>query len=269
MLMDPNNWFQACFRNLWTPVWLDGSLPVVNSLLDSLSQQLASLNDLKPVCREVRLTIYLPVHCLSAWMPEWPTSCLSAVLAVCPPSGCRSSVCEKNDEDRDEEQRAAGARSSAHDGRQSKDQWVFQRGGMNRKWDKTSAPDLWHWQTSRNSGMCSMCSAGNSSDGLTGNRSVWNTSSTEGVVVNCNFPCGSYPKGFNIVQSKSNNAGLYVLRAVLHLCGSVRCSAVWLRSSVCRTLEVFSWRWSPLPTGSPTSGTETLIAAWSCVCCCC
>ncbi|XP_008297125.1 tumor necrosis factor alpha-induced protein 2a isoform X1 [Stegastes partitus] len=37
---------------LWTATWVDGSLPVVDSLLDSLNQQLADLIDLKPACRQ-------------------------------------------------------------------------------------------------------------------------------------------------------------------------------------------------------------------------
>lgn len=43
---------KVCWSQLWTPQWLDGSLPVVSLLLDSLSQQLVNLTDLKPACRE-------------------------------------------------------------------------------------------------------------------------------------------------------------------------------------------------------------------------
>lgn len=102
---------QTSFSHLWTSVWLDGSLPVVDSLLDSLNQQLTDLTDLKPALRQVRLTVYLSVYLLSACL----TACLSAVPAGCPPSGRGPSVCEEDDEDRDEEQRAAGERSSAND----------------------------------------------------------------------------------------------------------------------------------------------------------
>ncbi|XP_016517605.1 tumor necrosis factor alpha-induced protein 2-like [Poecilia formosa] len=37
---------------LWTPPWVDGSLPVVDQLLSFLSQQLADLSDLKPACKQ-------------------------------------------------------------------------------------------------------------------------------------------------------------------------------------------------------------------------
>lgn len=53
-----------CLSRLWTSVWLDGSLPVIDSLLDSLNQQLTHLTDLKPACRQVRLFAGLPI-CLS------------------------------------------------------------------------------------------------------------------------------------------------------------------------------------------------------------
>ncbi|XP_035534138.1 tumor necrosis factor alpha-induced protein 2-like [Morone saxatilis] len=42
---------------LWTSVWLDGSLPVVDSLLDSLNQHLSDLVDLKPACRQSLLCV--------------------------------------------------------------------------------------------------------------------------------------------------------------------------------------------------------------------
>ncbi|KAI3364697.1 hypothetical protein L3Q82_011477, partial [Scortum barcoo] len=44
---------------LWTLAWLDGSLPVVDSLLDYLNQQLADLSDLKPACRQSSLLCVL------------------------------------------------------------------------------------------------------------------------------------------------------------------------------------------------------------------
>ncbi|XP_070843061.1 tumor necrosis factor alpha-induced protein 2-like [Chaetodon trifascialis] len=43
---------KLCFSQLWTSVWLDGSLPVIDSLLDFLNQQLTDLSDLKPGCRQ-------------------------------------------------------------------------------------------------------------------------------------------------------------------------------------------------------------------------
>ncbi|XP_071323389.1 tumor necrosis factor alpha-induced protein 2a isoform X2 [Trachinotus anak] len=48
---------KVCYSDLWTPVWLDGSLPVVCSLLDSLSRQLRDLADLKPACRQSLLRV--------------------------------------------------------------------------------------------------------------------------------------------------------------------------------------------------------------------
>uniref|UniRef100_A0A3B4UVR1 Tumor necrosis factor alpha-induced protein 2-like n=1 Tax=Seriola dumerili TaxID=41447 RepID=A0A3B4UVR1_SERDU len=48
---------QVCYRDLWTSVWLDGSLPVVSSLLDSLSRHLRDLTDLKPACRQSLLSV--------------------------------------------------------------------------------------------------------------------------------------------------------------------------------------------------------------------
>ncbi|KAM8725300.1 tumor necrosis factor alpha-induced protein 2-like isoform 2-T2 [Acanthopagrus schlegelii] len=48
---------KVCFTHLWTSVWLDGSLPVVDSLLDSLNQQLMDLTDLKPDCRQALLSV--------------------------------------------------------------------------------------------------------------------------------------------------------------------------------------------------------------------
>ncbi|XP_049913935.1 tumor necrosis factor alpha-induced protein 2a [Epinephelus moara] len=48
---------KASFSPLWTPVWLDGSLPVIDLLLDSLSQQLTDLTDLKPACRKSLLCV--------------------------------------------------------------------------------------------------------------------------------------------------------------------------------------------------------------------
>ncbi|XP_026050386.1 tumor necrosis factor alpha-induced protein 2-like isoform X1 [Astatotilapia calliptera] len=46
---------KVCWSQLWMPRWLNGSLPLVDLLLDSLSQQLVDLTDLKPVCRELLL----------------------------------------------------------------------------------------------------------------------------------------------------------------------------------------------------------------------
>uniref|UniRef100_A0A3B4YSW7 Tumor necrosis factor alpha-induced protein 2-like n=1 Tax=Seriola lalandi dorsalis TaxID=1841481 RepID=A0A3B4YSW7_SERLL len=48
---------QVCYRDLWTSVWLDGSLPVVSCLLDSLSRHLRDLTDLKPACRQSLLSV--------------------------------------------------------------------------------------------------------------------------------------------------------------------------------------------------------------------
>ncbi|KAG7508795.1 tumor necrosis factor alpha-induced protein 2-like isoform X3 [Solea senegalensis] len=47
---------KVCYSKLWTPVWLDGSL-VVDSLLDTLSDQLMALTDLKPACRKSLLSV--------------------------------------------------------------------------------------------------------------------------------------------------------------------------------------------------------------------
>lgn len=46
---------KVCLRHLWTSAWLDGSLPVTDSLLDNLSEQLSDLTDLKPTCRQALL----------------------------------------------------------------------------------------------------------------------------------------------------------------------------------------------------------------------
>ncbi|XP_041814844.1 tumor necrosis factor alpha-induced protein 2a isoform X2 [Chelmon rostratus] len=43
---------KVCLSQLWTSVWLDGSLPVVDSLLDFLNRELTDLSDLKPACRQ-------------------------------------------------------------------------------------------------------------------------------------------------------------------------------------------------------------------------
>ncbi|XP_054451944.1 tumor necrosis factor alpha-induced protein 2-like, partial [Anoplopoma fimbria] len=48
---------KVSFSQLWTSVWLDGSLPVVDSLLDYLNQQLIHLTDLKPACRQSLLCV--------------------------------------------------------------------------------------------------------------------------------------------------------------------------------------------------------------------
>ncbi|XP_047430125.1 tumor necrosis factor alpha-induced protein 2-like isoform X2 [Mugil cephalus] len=48
---------KMCLRQLWTTSWMDGSLPVIDSLLDSLNQQLSGLTDLKPDCRQDLLAV--------------------------------------------------------------------------------------------------------------------------------------------------------------------------------------------------------------------
>ncbi|XP_045917031.1 tumor necrosis factor alpha-induced protein 2a isoform X2 [Micropterus dolomieu] len=48
---------KVCLSPLWTSPWLDGTLPVVDSLLDSLYQQLTDLADLKPACRQALLCV--------------------------------------------------------------------------------------------------------------------------------------------------------------------------------------------------------------------
>ncbi|XP_042370775.1 exocyst complex component 3-like protein 2, partial [Plectropomus leopardus] len=48
---------KVCLNHLWTAAWLEGSLPVVDSLLDSLNQQLTDLADLKPTCRQSLLCV--------------------------------------------------------------------------------------------------------------------------------------------------------------------------------------------------------------------
>ncbi|XP_039980472.1 tumor necrosis factor alpha-induced protein 2-like isoform X2 [Xiphias gladius] len=48
---------KVLYSHLWTSGWLDGSLPVVDSLLDSLSQQLMDLTDLKPACTQSLLCV--------------------------------------------------------------------------------------------------------------------------------------------------------------------------------------------------------------------
>ncbi|XP_067337323.1 tumor necrosis factor alpha-induced protein 2a isoform X1 [Channa argus] len=45
------------FSELWTPIWLDRSLPVVDSVLEYLNQQLTDLTDLKSVCRKSLLHV--------------------------------------------------------------------------------------------------------------------------------------------------------------------------------------------------------------------
>lgn len=49
---------------------MDGSLPVVDSVLDCLNQELTELADLQPACRQVRLLL----TCLSV--------CLQSLLSV-------------------------------------------------------------------------------------------------------------------------------------------------------------------------------------------
>uniref|UniRef100_A0A665X8E3 Tumor necrosis factor, alpha-induced protein 2b n=1 Tax=Echeneis naucrates TaxID=173247 RepID=A0A665X8E3_ECHNA len=48
---------KVCYNDLWTPAWLDGSLPVVSSLLDCLSQQLRDLADLRLDSRQSLLSV--------------------------------------------------------------------------------------------------------------------------------------------------------------------------------------------------------------------
>lgn len=48
---------KVCCSQLWTSGWLDGSLPVVDSLLDSLNQHLSDLSDLKSACRQAVLSV--------------------------------------------------------------------------------------------------------------------------------------------------------------------------------------------------------------------
>ncbi|XP_029705440.1 tumor necrosis factor alpha-induced protein 2-like [Takifugu rubripes] len=45
------------FRHLWKPIWMDGSLPVVDSVLDCLNQELTDLTDLQPACRQSLLSV--------------------------------------------------------------------------------------------------------------------------------------------------------------------------------------------------------------------
>ncbi|CAJ1077832.1 tumor necrosis factor alpha-induced protein 2-like [Xyrichtys novacula] len=45
------------FSQLWTAAWIDGSLPVVDPLLDSLNHELSDLFDLKPACRQALLSV--------------------------------------------------------------------------------------------------------------------------------------------------------------------------------------------------------------------
>lgn len=52
---NPSPCVQMSFRHLWKPTWMDGSLPVMDSVLDCLKQELADLIDLQPACRQVRL----------------------------------------------------------------------------------------------------------------------------------------------------------------------------------------------------------------------
>ncbi|XP_016888974.1 tumor necrosis factor alpha-induced protein 2-like isoform X2 [Cynoglossus semilaevis] len=46
---------KLCVSGLWTSSWINGSLPVVQSLLESLDQHLENLKDLRSDCREVLL----------------------------------------------------------------------------------------------------------------------------------------------------------------------------------------------------------------------
>ncbi|XP_041831417.1 tumor necrosis factor alpha-induced protein 2a isoform X3 [Melanotaenia boesemani] len=48
---------KVCLKQLWTSAWVDGSLPVIDSLLDHLEKHLCDLNDLKPVCRAALLSV--------------------------------------------------------------------------------------------------------------------------------------------------------------------------------------------------------------------
>ncbi|XP_019966443.2 tumor necrosis factor alpha-induced protein 2-like isoform X5 [Paralichthys olivaceus] len=47
------------YSHLWTYVWLDGELPVVDSMLTSLSRQLMDLTDLNAACREDMVLQYV------------------------------------------------------------------------------------------------------------------------------------------------------------------------------------------------------------------
>ncbi|KAM3861145.1 tumor necrosis factor alpha-induced protein 2a [Diretmus argenteus] len=46
---------QVWYNQIWTELWLDGSVLVLDQLLDSLDQQLSQFTDLKPACREALL----------------------------------------------------------------------------------------------------------------------------------------------------------------------------------------------------------------------
>ncbi|KAF7644161.1 hypothetical protein LDENG_00226680 [Lucifuga dentata] len=48
---------KVCYSQLWTSVWLKDSVPVLDSVLDSVDQQLDHFTDLKPSCREVLLSL--------------------------------------------------------------------------------------------------------------------------------------------------------------------------------------------------------------------
>ncbi|KAM9339300.1 tumor necrosis factor alpha-induced protein 2-like [Symphorus nematophorus] len=48
---------QVSLKDLWTSAWLDGSLSVIDSLLDALNQHLRDLRDLKPTCRQSLLRV--------------------------------------------------------------------------------------------------------------------------------------------------------------------------------------------------------------------
>uniref|UniRef100_A0A3B3V6G4 Tumor necrosis factor alpha-induced protein 2-like n=1 Tax=Poecilia latipinna TaxID=48699 RepID=A0A3B3V6G4_9TELE len=116
-----------CYQ-LWTPPWVDGSLPVVDQLLSFLSQQLADLSDLKPACKQVRRLRPPPV-CLATCPADRPR--LSAAGLRPPPRPGRS-VHEEDDEDQGEEPTAAGGRVRTDGGRRQEDGRLLQRAGETR-----------------------------------------------------------------------------------------------------------------------------------------
>ncbi|XP_061563478.1 tumor necrosis factor alpha-induced protein 2a [Cololabis saira] len=48
---------KAGLKKLWTSSWVDGSVPIIDSLLDHLDQHLPDLTDLKPTCRQSLLSV--------------------------------------------------------------------------------------------------------------------------------------------------------------------------------------------------------------------
>lgn len=75
---------QLCVSGLWTSSWINGSLPVVQSLLESLDQHLENLKDLRSDCREVRrYSICLDVPHLSSLASK---GCVWFYRSCCAPS---------------------------------------------------------------------------------------------------------------------------------------------------------------------------------------